>query len=280
MIDWKSLKAKPVAVAPLMALVMGASGGGKSSSLGTLGVSTLVLFGQTEVHSATAARATAKDKSLVTGLSYIVNREDGTLDANASIKNLLEILRDPNLSANFQAVAVDSAGELQTIFKDTSKFRDLCTNDKGVFNSFKEAESYGTMFGDVINAMLNLRTKGVHVLMTCAAIVTGGGDSSDEITAKPNLYGFSVSENLCRNFSDIFYVTMLREESEDGGEKSVHRFVFNPKVSAQTKDMKSGKVTKQSFSNFSPRISGFTREELPERSAVDFAKVIEARKTK
>jgi hypothetical protein len=279
-VDWKALKAKKVSVEPLMALVMGASGGGKSSSLGTLGVPTLVLVGQTESHGATNARSAAQDKDLVTGLSYIVNKEDGSLDAQGSYKNLLAILRDPELADNFDAVAVDGASELQGIFKDTARFRELCLSDKGTHNSFKEAESYGVMFNEVINALLNLRKRGVHCLMTCAAIVTGGGDGSDEITAKPNLYGFTTAENLCRNFPDIFYVTMLREEDEEGNEKTVHRFVFNPKVSAVSKDAKTGKVMKQSFSNFSPRISMFSREDLPEKSEVNLAKVLEARRNK
>lgn len=279
-INWAELKKKKQEVEPIMGLVMGASGGGKSSALGTLGVPTLVLVGQTESHGATNARSASKDKDLVTGMSYIVHRADGTLDAQGSYKNLLEILRDPGVAENFEAVAVDGASELQGIFKDTARFRELCLSDKGTHNSFKEAESYGVMFNEVINALLNLRKKGVHCLMTCAAIVTGGGDGSDEISAKPNLYGFTTAENLCRNFPDIFYVTMLREEDEEGNERTVHRFVFNPKVSAVSKDAKTGKVMKQSFSNFSPRISMFSREELPEKSEVNLAKVLQARREK
>jgi hypothetical protein len=279
-INWAELKKKKTEVEPLMALVMGASGGGKSSSLGTLGVPTLVLYGNVESHSANAAKATSQEKSNVVGMQYTVNRADGSLDAQASYKNLLAILRDPGVAENFGAVAVDSAGELQQVFKETARFKELVTTDTGKVNNFKEPEAYGTMFGEVINSMLALRRQGVHTLMTCAAIVTGGTEGSDEITARPNLYGYTVSENLCRAFADIFYVTMLREENEEGEEITVHRFVFNPKVSAVSKDVKSGKITKQSFSNFSPRISLFTREQLPERAEVNFAKIIEARKAK
>ena len=280
MVDWKALKAKKTEVKPMMALVLGASGSGKSSSMGTIGLPTLILQGKVESHSTTAAKATSKDKSLVTGLDYTITRPDGSLDSQASYKNLLEILRDATIADNFGAVVIDGASELQTVFKDTAKFRELCLSDKGIHNSFKEPEAYGVLFSEVINCLLMLQSRGVHVFMTCAAIITGGGDTSDEITARPNLYGFTVSENLCRNFSDIFFVNMCREEDADGNENSVHRFVFNPKVSAITKDIKTGKVTKQSFSNFSPRISYFTREQLPEKSEVDFAAIIKARKEK
>lgn len=279
-INWVELKKKKTETKPLFALIMGASGGGKSSALGTFGVPTLVLTGVTESHGAIAARALAEDKDLVVGMSYIVRRVDGTVDSTASFKNLLEILRDPALPENFNAVGVDGCSELQGIIKETARFKELITTDAGKVNVFKEPEAYGVMFGEMINALLALQNKGVHCATTCAAIVTGGNEGSDEITARPNLYGYTTAENLCRNFPDIFYVTMLREEDAEGNENTVHRFVFNPKVSAVAKDIKTGKVTKQSFSNFSPRISYFTREQLPERSEVNLAKVIAARSTK
>jgi len=82
-----------------------------------------------------------------------------------------------------------------------------------------------------------------------------------------------VGEDLVRNFPDVLYVQLVRVLTDKGDEVSKHKFLFNPKVSAEAKDL-NGKITKVSFSNFAPRISYFKRDDLPHDSEVDIAKIL------
>ena len=82
-----------------------------------------------------------------------------------------------------------------------------------------------------------------------------------------------------RNFPDVLYVQLVRVTNERGDEVSKHKFLFNPKVSAEAKDT-GGRITKVSFSNFAPRISHFKRDDLPHDSDVDLSKILKSRTTK
>lgn len=272
--DWKALKARKVEAAPLFAVLFGCSGSGKSSALGTLNMSTLVLHGSVESHAAVNAKTMAADPELVTGLDYTVRNEDGTLNHNQSYKNLLSILREPQLSANFEAVAFDSLTELQSVVAETAQFREMCTNERGKFNKFAEGDAYIKMMGDVINALLALTKRGVHVVATCAAVIKSQDETGESIEAKPMLQGFAVADGIARSFSDVLFVNLTR--GEDGAK---HKLMFQPSVGVASKGL-DGKVTKMSFANFSPRLSGFKREDLPETSDVDLAKIVKARAEK
>jgi ABC-type lipoprotein export system ATPase subunit len=61
-IDWAKLKSSKPKVSPMFAIIFGASGAGKSTALGTTGLSTLLLHGPTENHAGTNARLMGKGK--------------------------------------------------------------------------------------------------------------------------------------------------------------------------------------------------------------------------
>lgn len=271
MVNWAQLKAKKTEVAPLFAIIFGCSGSGKSSALGTTELPTLVLHGPTENHAATNARTRAVSPDLVTGLEYTVRDEDGKVNANLTYKNLLSIVRDVSLAKEFGAIALDSLTELQQIIQDTHQFREYCMTDKGKVNKFLEGESCIKMFNEVFAALLTLNKLGVHVVCTCAAVIKSQDETGENVEAKPMLAGFSVGDGIARSFSDVFFVNLMR--TDDGAK---HQFLFQPTLGMVSKDQ-AGKVSKTSFANFTPRLSYFLRESLPEVSDVDLAKIIKAR---
>jgi hypothetical protein len=276
-IDWAKLKSAKPKVTPMFAIIFGASGAGKSTALGTSGLSTLLLHGPTENHAGTNARLLGKGK--VFSLEYTVRNDKGNVDPDASFKNLLSILKDEEIAKQFEAVALDSWTELQTIIGETREFREACLTDKGKHNKFAESDEYTRRLNQVVHACLSLNSKGLHVFTTCAAIIKDTDSEGSDVSAKPNLKGWSVGEDLVRNFPDVLYVQLVRVINDKGDEVSKHKFLFNPKVSAEAKDM-GGKITKVSFSNFAPRISYFKRDDLPHDSEVDLAKIIKSRSSK
>ncbi len=276
-IDWAKLKSAKPKLSPMFAIIFGASGAGKSTALGTTGLSTLLLHGPTENHAGTNARLMGKGK--IFSLEYTVRNDKGGIDPDASFKNLLTILRDEEVSKQFEAVALDSWTELQTIIGESRDFREACLTDKGRHNKFAESDEYTRRLNQVVHSLLNLNSKGTHIFTTCAAIIKDTDSEGSDVSAKPNLKGWSVGEDLVRNFPDVLYVQLVRVTNDKGDEISKHKFLFNPKVSAEAKDM-GGKVTKVSFSNFAPRISYFKRDDLPHDSDVDLAKILKSRSTK
>lgn len=274
-INWAALKSKKTTPAALFGILFGPSGAGKSSALGTLGVRTLVLHGVVESHAATNAKTRASNPELVTGVDYSVLKEDGTLDANKSFRNLLDILRDPEIAKEFDAVCLDSSTELQQIIGQTAQFIEGCLSDKGKHNKFAEGDVYTKMLGEVVSLLLVLHKRGVHVLVTCAALTSTQSEDGLTVSAKPSMAGFSVGENFVRNFSDVFYLSLTKDEEG----KPVHKFLFQPSLGMVSKDLK-GVVQKMSFANFTPRLSYFLRDELPDVADVDLAKIIKAREAK
>ena len=273
-IDFKALKAKvkeETTVKPLFLCVVGPSGSGKSTACGTLGVPTLFLYTATERHGAANARAIGGD---ITDVDFTVRRSDGSVDPDASLKNLHEILSSPGLDKEFGAVVIDSATELQLIHRRSNRFVNYCKTDKGTHNNFKESEADTAYFKDLLEDLVALNNRGVHVVLTCAAVVKSLADDGSVSEASPSLQGFSVAHDLLRNFADILLVSRLVEEDEEGNSKPQHKFIFKANLSKTAKDAR-GQVLKTA--NFSPRISGLLLDKLPETTPADLGKIIIAR---
>lgn len=273
-IDFKALKAKvkeETTVKPLFLCVIGPSGSGKSTACGTMGVPTLFLYTATERHGAANARAIGGD---ITDVDFTVRRSDGSVDPDASLKNLHEILSSPGLDKEFGAVVIDSATELQLIHRRSNRFVNYCKTDKNTHNNFKESEADTSYFKELLEDLVVLNNRGVHVVLTCAAVVKSLADDGSVAEASPSLQGFSVAHDLLRNFADILLVSRLVEEDEEGNSKPQHKFIFKANVQKVSKDAR-GQVLKTA--NFSPRISGLLLDKLPETTPADLGKIIIAR---
>jgi len=272
-VDFKKLKAEShtAKLKPLFAIIIGPSGAGKSSVCGTIGVSTLVLHNSVEHHGPLAARTAGRGE--VVGLDYTVFNAKSDIDVEKTLANLLAILRDENVQKEFGAVVLDSATELQKIVAQTDEFRKYCLTDKGTHNSFKEGEAYIFLLKKyMIDPFVKLNNAGLHVITTCAADVKSLSEDGAVSECSPKLLGFSVAHDLIRAFSDVLLVSRVVDVDDETGEsKSTHRLLFKANISKQSKDIK-GQVLKTA--NFSPRISGFTLNELPDTAPADLSKII------
>lgn len=282
MVDFKKLKedAKTLTIKPMFGIVLGPSGAGKSFALGSVGVPTLVLHASAEHHGGIAAQTHAKKLSgEVVAIDFTVfDKTTGLIDCDAIIKQLMEILSQPDLSKEFGAVAVDSANELQSIFRGTKYFKEFCKTDKGGHNSFKEGESDINQFKHILAMFNKLNGQGVHVFMTCAAITKSLADDGSVAEATPSLLGFTVAHDLIRGFSDVLLVSRITDVDEETGVVSNgHKFIFKANVSKTSKDLK-GNVMKTQ--NFSCRISGLSLEDLPETCDANLGKIIAGRSKK
>jgi hypothetical protein len=144
----------------LFLLLLGASGSGKSHSIGTLGVKTLYLYTKTEDHGPKAAAMTGG--SNVVPLS-IDTDGDSNLSSDATLERLSSILSDTDgLKANgFKAIVIDSMTDLETIFRSSTKVKATVLKNK-----FAEGPALADMFKDLIITLKSVQqATGVHVMV-------------------------------------------------------------------------------------------------------------------
>lgn len=249
----------------LCAVILGPSGGGKSSVLGTFGVKTLYLYGSGEDHGISAAQAVGGD---VVGICW--DKQAGQdLKPDASFHRLTAILTDIDgiKSRGFGAVVIDGATELENLIQKTDRWANACLTDKGKHNNFAETGATGNMFRIVIQALKNLHKQGIHVAITCLIDVRQVDDEGAIVDASPRLGGYMVAEGILQQFGDVLLIGRMTKD-----EKVSHRLQFNSTLSKVSKDA-GGTVKK--LLNFSPRLSGITLEKLPVTAAADLKKVAE-----
>jgi hypothetical protein len=280
--DFKKAKAaagKPKLIKPMKAIVLGTSGAGKSSLIGTTGLNVVLFYGKTEEHGATAAQTLAhRQGGTITPVEYTVweTTKDGKrfLNPDASIKNLMDMLTDPAVGEEFDAIAIDSLTELQAIYMQCKEFFDGCKTDKGVHNKWAEGDVFIRFVEQVRDCLIHLQEKGLHSFVTCAAMKSPLQQDSTVTSYEPNLRGFKVAQDVIRMFDDVLLVDRFEDEET---EEVSHRLIFKANLEKKSKDMR-GIITKSL--NFQPRVSGYLVQELPATADACLAKVIAGRAKK
>ena len=282
--DFKKAKAaasKPQQIRPMKAIVLGTSGAGKSSLLGTTGLDVVMLYGKTEEHGPTAAQTMSNGSTgSVTPVEYTIWKDKGgrlVLDADASIDNLRVLLSSKEISNEFGAVALDSITELQSIFMQTQEFVEVCRTDKGVHNKWAEGDAFVKFFEEIRDQLIGLQGKGLHSFVTCAANKNPVATDSTVTSYEPTLRGFKVAQEIIRMFDDVLLVDRFEGgmEDDDGNiEDTGHRIIFKANLAKKAKDLR-GNVTKSM--NFQPRVSGFKIQDLPSTCEADLGKIISGR---
>jgi energy-coupling factor transporter ATP-binding protein EcfA2 len=261
--DFKKLKAQKNEVKPFLALILGASGSGKSTLIGTLGKKTLYLYTSGENHGPTAASVFNKNNIYPVLLDK--DEEGNSLKPDDSIKKLFDILKDPELPKNFEAVVVDSFSEIEFILLSSNLCKAFCTNDKGVYSKWNETAFTSTKLRDIVLCFEELQKKGVDTFATCPAEVKEAEDGSSAVVS-PRLMGFSVADNVLLKFPDIMITARLAQEDEDGESVVGHKVLFDAGVLKVSKD-KGGNVVKAR--NFGPRLTGISFNDLPPMAPAD-----------
>lgn len=249
----------------LCAAILGSSGGGKSSILGTFGVKTLYLYGSGEDHGVAAAQSLGGE---VVGICW--DKQNGQdLKPDAAFNRLVTILKDVEgiKSRGFGAVTIDGATELEVLIQKTERWANACLTDKGKHNSFAETGATNGMFRDVIHALKGIHKAGLHVAMTCLIDTKGLDEEGAVSEAAPRLGGYMVAESILQQFGDVLLVGKMVKD-----DKVSHRLQFNGTVSKVSKEA-NGTIKK--LLNFSPRVTGITLDKLPSSIPADLKKLAE-----
>ena len=258
----------------LFALLIGRSGSGKSTLAGTLGVPTLFICGQNELHGAMSA---ATKNSEIYRVVYNVREETDTgpefkdfavgtrLSPDLSLQKLRSVLSS-DLGPTIKAVVFDGYTELDHIIRASSEFDIKCRTDKGQRNSFKETDVSKEMLRGITSLLQEQVSKGRHAIATLGATHTLSLEPNSPETVKPELLGFNVARTLPYCFSDICFLDTITQ-------KGVLRHVlaFNTQASLTQKDV-AGNVKAQD--GFTACIRGIPREKLPAFMKADLKQVL------
>ena len=240
----------------LSMLVLGQSGSGKSTALGTTGLKTLLLYTRGESHSPAASKVFGKDNIVPVCIDF-----DGSAALNASqaLKRLTDILDsvDDIKAAGFKVIAIDSASEVEAMIRGSNTFTNLVGGNK-----FKEIDVMIDIMRSVMLKLFDLQQKlGVHVIVTCPLDVKEISSLGEIVDSAPKLLGFRNAEALVQLFADIVVVGAMTN-----GETVSHRFQFMAGVSKEQKDA-SGSIKKTV--NFRPRLTGVNLlEALPDHGTL------------
>ena len=250
---------------PLQAVVLGSSGAGKSSLLGTMGVKTLYLHATGEDHGPRAATALGGDNVV----SICIDQDDDgkELQADKVFELIKSICRNSDfIKANkFSAIVLDGFAVLEHLAKKTTAWKTKCLTSAGKHNTYKESESTLDVITEVIDSLKNAqRELGVHIAVTCMLDVKGMANDGSITEAAPRLAGYGLAEGLIQQFGDVLVVGKVTKNNV-----SKYKLQFLTDLSKSSKD-EQGDLKKAM--NFSPRISGAIN--LPAFMDADLAAVI------
>lgn len=238
------------------AIVLGASGAGKSALAGTFPGKILYLYGSAETHgpqSATTYGGGSLDPICV----------DENRKPDETFAFMKAILGDTAFLKEYDAIVLDSATVFEAILRQTTQFKTNCLSAQGKHNSFAEPAAVMVLFNEVLSL---LRDSGKHYLVTCILDVKDMDIETGEIIeSSPRLGTYSVAEGVVQQFADVFVIgPMVNKKGE-----SARRLQFCAGVSKVSKDV-SGAIRK--MINFNPRLTGV--KELPPHLAADMKEVI------
>lgn len=250
----------------LMAIILGASGAGKSGTCGTFGVPTLMIYSAGESHGVNTAKQFGKD---IYPIPYDINLDTGeALTADEAYDNLLKILDDIEAikALKVGAIVLDSLTQLETIIMNTKNWSALVTQ------KYKGNVSYAgpvtlAMFSPVKHKMQMLRKKlNVHIVVTAALNVKALGDDGSIVEAAPAMHGYNVAESILKDYRDVLILGQVTINTKDGTKQAPY-FQLQSSVTKSTADFTTKEVRK--LLNCSNRLNGIRMDTLPSRLPAD-----------
>ena len=254
-------------------LLMAPSGGGKSYTIGTLGVRTLYLYATRETHGPKTAKVQGGDLIVPVCIDYGTwpgETAPRAFTADESLQFVRSVLTslDWIKSSKFEAVALDGIAALEVIVKETNEWKKKCLSTQGKHNSFKESEASQEIIGGVINLLKGCqRELGVHIIATAMLDVKDMDGMGGISEAAPKLQGYGVCEAVVANFGDVLVVGRMVKGTDV-------KWKFQSLMDVK-KVAKEENGTIKKILNFSPRLSGAA---LPPILDADLSKVVKLKK--
>ena len=228
--------------------ILGESGAGKSHSIGTLGVKTLLLTFLPERHGVTAAKKEGNNN--IVELFLDIDDETGDdLTPDQTLGKLREILNSDLYGNGFEALVIDGLTELDICISGSNELKKQCLTSAGKVDGFRLGPVTKMIMRGVIKQLITLqKTQGVHIITTCIVDVKERGDNGEVIECNPRLNTYSLAEDTLQQFGDrvVTYKVIKKDKSTLG------IFDFMSDISKTSKDANG--VTKKVF-NASPRLS-------------------------
>lgn len=254
------------------AVILGPSGGGKSTVMGTFGVKTLYLYANAESHGPAAARSKGGKDVYPICISKTDSGEDIT-DPDQVYDQLLAILNsaDSIKGLGIGAIVFDGLTELEGIVRGTKRWAKLCQTAKGDHNTYAETGACITMMRPVLAALQKLqRDLGVHFAVSCILSVKDISTAGDILEASAKLQGYELADSLIPQFSEVLVIGRMTRANE-----VKHKFQFLTEITKSSKE-KTGAI-KKCF-NFGTRITGVDVDKLPPIADPDLSKIVEIKK--
>lgn len=150
--------------------------------------------------------------------------------------------------SSIKTVVLDSLSGFFSTIRGTSRFANLCRNEKGNHNNFKEAEAYLIMHEELNTALISCRDAGINTVCILGAKNIGVGTESMAIG--PDLPVYSVAEKMPFRYSDVVVLTTRDLEGADEYRTIVDFGVAveRSKVNVETKEV-------EKFVSMKPRLS-------------------------
>jgi hypothetical protein len=251
---------------PLFALIIGTSGAGKSTAIGSAEGRILYIHGAGEVHGPKAAATNPKATVIPFNLEQRKNA-DGVLidcDPDEAMARLWSVLNQP-LWSQFDHIAVDGLCDIEKILLLSKACEKFCTNDKGKFVRWDTVKYVTQELGRLVKALGKLSAHGMGVFVTCIGVTDS--DFSAEagtLAIQPKLQGHGVIETIIPQFPDIILAARIERDDEVG-----HAFLFHNVV--VTKSQKDANGETKKVSAYSPRLTGLYYKETPPILAANLA---------
>lgn len=246
-ISFEKLKSKQFQENKLFCLISGIRGSGKSTTIGTLGVPTLLIASSFESHAVQASQTFGKE-NIIPSL-YDVDENEKQLRPDAAIQNLHDILdfliTTPDLLENIGAVVVDSISAIDKTLLETTRI----LQEKNGFEAMKIMEQEHFR---IIKKLKELHRKGLHVVATMP-ILGAFDEEGFYVSAKPEIRGVTATSNIAGIFSEVLVCAKINKE---------HFFQMDLLIKKVGKEVSGDKKEIA----FHPRITGLTDEDILEIS--------------
>lgn len=255
-----------LSVRELFALLLGPSGGGKSSLMGTFGEKTLLLYTTGEDHGPKAAAALGRDNVVPLCIDYY---DGNVLIPDESIDLLYEVLDNHTWlqEQGFRAICIDGATQLELLFRGTTRWKKMCETKNGKHSGFEEPKATNVLFKEVVDKLKTAqRALNVHVAMTCVLDVKALGPHGEIQESAPKLTGYMVAEGLVQQFGDVLVVGRMEKKG-----KVKHKIQMLAGVTKTSSDADTGEIKKTI--NYSPRLTCVGLDDLPTLMNADLAEV-------
>lgn len=241
---------------PLFAVVMGSSGGGKSSLLGTLPGKTLAIYFRSDL-SGPSFSASTSGSDIV---PFLVDPTDMTADE--AVAELYEQLRNPNLVKTFKNITVDGLPALEDLLNRTEACLAAGITKAGKVDTFGKDRFVQEKLSELVRLLVDQRSHGVNIAVTTLARIADDGDGTTQIT--PKLRGFNTVEALLPSFATILLV--VRNAQDRSHFLDMAAKIFKKKADQTGKEV--------AVASFSTRIEGLRVEQTPPKISPDLKKVL------